>query len=586
MSRACEPIATPMADGHRRTEYKDPAGTERRPLPRVGPHAGIGGGGLPGCLQPGPDAVAYSHAPYQSHAHSYDHAYLPCHAYSRRYAHTCCHTDPRPTPIPRSRPTATPAQEAPTRSDWPLPNKDYASTRAVLDAEISRDNVDRLDIAWRFSIPASGPSGASATNPIVINGVVYFQDLASNVFALELKTGELLWDHGYKRPNHGPNGVAVAGGMVFAPSSPQTIAALDSSTGEEIWSVHLTRTETEGISIQPIAYDGAVYVGTVPGNPEGFYLGNATGIIYALDQETGEVSWSFQTVDSDDIWGNRDVNSGGGVWYPPTIDPGRGMTYWGAGNPAPWPGTKEFPNGSSRPGPNLYTNSLLALNHRSGELDWYNQVKPHDLFDHDSQLSPILVTTTIDDNQRDIVIGGGKTGTVIAFEADSGEVLWETGVGLHKNDHLDSISAGGEVEVFPGIAGGVETPMAYADGVVYVPVVNWGALFPTTAARALPFSTGTGELVAIDVKTGGIVWKQEFGSMVFGAATVVNDLVFTSTFDGMIYAFDRKTGTQIWTYQAPVGINGWPAVAGDTIIFPAGVPTGDAAPALLAFRIT
>ena len=255
------------------------------------------------------------------------------------------------------------------------------------------------------------------------------------------------------------------------------------------------------------------------------YLGDATGMIYALDQETGGVWWNFDTVDSKDIWGNRDVNSGGGVWYPPAFDMDRGITYWGIGNPAPWPGTEEFPNGTSRPGPNLYTSSVVALNIKSGKLKWYNQVKPHDLFDHDFQLSPILVTAEVDGMDRDIVIGGGKTGTVAAFDADSGRKFWETKVGVHENSDLTSVpqvvsyekpwgEPGKPIRVFPGHYGGVETPMAYADGIVYVPVVNLGAWVTPTWSESLEFSEGTGEMVALNVGNGSVLWSTQFDSMV------------------------------------------------------------------------
>jgi outer membrane protein assembly factor BamB len=127
--------------------------------------------------------------------------------------------------------------------------------------------------------------------------------------------------------------------------------------------------------------------------------------------------------------------------------------------------------------------------------------------------------------------------------------------------------------------------MAYADGIVYVPVVNLGAWVTPTWSESLEFSEGTGEMVALNVGNGSVLWSTQFDSMVFGAATVVNDLVFTSTFDGMIYALNRETGKEVWSYQAPAGINAWPAVAGDTIIFPAGVEIGMGQPVLIAFRI-
>ncbi|MEI6127479.1 MAG: PQQ-binding-like beta-propeller repeat protein, partial [Pseudomonadota bacterium] len=305
--------------------------------------------------------------------------------------------------------------------------------------------------------------------------------------------------------------------------------------------------------------------------------------IYALDQETGEKKWSFNTVDSEDIWGNPQVNSGGGAWYPPAIDSVTGLMYWGIGNPAPWPGTKDFPNGSSRPGPNLYTDSIIALDAKNGELKWFTQVLPHDLFDLDLQISPILTSATIKGKFREIVIGSGKLGKVYAFDRTTGDILWQTAVGEHMNDDLTTLPEG-ITTVLPGPLGGVETPMAYADGVVYVPVVNLSAGYTPTelVASSIDFSKGTGELVALDVNTGAILWDNKFGSSNFGAATVVNNVVFTATFDGKIYAFDSKFGKELWTYQAAGGINGWPAAAGDTILFPVGLGTP---PQLIAFKL-
>jgi outer membrane protein assembly factor BamB len=205
-------------------------------------------------------------------------------------------------------------------------------------------------------------------------------------------------------------------------------------------------------------------------------------------------------------------------------------------------------------------------------LLWYKQVKPHDLFDLDFQSSPILTKATLNGKQTDIVIGSGKLGKVYAFDRKSGEIYWQTPVGLHQNDELTEIPAG-TTKVLPGPDGGVLTPMACADGVLYVPVViHAGDYTPTEFVESTyDESAGTGELVALDVSTGKTLWSKSFDSVAIGGATVVNDLVFTSTLDGMIYAIDRKTGMEVWSYQASGGINGWPAVSGDFIIFPVGL---------------
>lgn len=157
-------------------------------------------------------------------------------------------------------------------------------------------------------------------------------------------------------------------------------------------------------------------------------------------------------------------------------------------------------------------------------------------------------------------------------------------MGLHKNDDVLAIPEGQTIEVAPGVLGGVETPMALAGGVLYVPIVNLPSSFSPTAFDFSTFdlSRSTGELVAIDVNTGAILWAQTYPTMNIGAATVVNDLVFTATMDGMIYAYDRVTGDEVWSYQAPAGVNGWPAVVDDTILWPAGM--GEA-PVLVALKL-
>ena len=165
------------------------------------------------------------------------------------------------------------------------------------------------------------------------------------------------------------------------------------------------------------------------------------------------------------------------------------------------------------------------------------------------------------------------------------ERIWWSEVGVHQNDDLNAIPPGEPILVFPGSFGGILTPMAYAEGVVYVPVVNLGTFMSPVWSGGFNLADGTGELVAVTVDDGIVLWSKRFDSMVFGGATVVNDLVFTSTFDGMIYALDRETGDEIWVYQAPTGINGWPAVADDMIIVPAGVGSDSQPPVLIAFQI-
>jgi len=151
------------------------------------------------------------------------------------------------------------------------------------------------------------------------------------------------------------------------------------------------------------------------------------------------------------------------------------------------------------------------------------------------------------------------------------------------DDDLESFAADTPVTVFPGFYGGVETPMAYADGTVFVPVVNLSGDYTGSRGPSnIDFSTATGELNAVDAATGNILWTAHLDSANFGGATVAGDLVFTSTYTGEVLAFDRNSGEQAWNWQAPAGINGFVSVAGDTLLIPVGL--GDT-PQLIALRL-
>ena len=306
----------------------------------------------------------------------------------------------------------------------------------------------------------------------------------------------------------------------------------------------------------------------------------ARGTLFALDQETGDVLWSFDTIESDDLWGHPELNSGGCAWYPPSVDLDKRVSYWGTSNPYPFPGAVGFPNGESRPGDNKWTDSILAIDLDTGELNWGYQAVAHDLFDHDTVLTAVA---DLNDAQGQVIISTGKLGRVIGLDPN-GKVMWDTPVGMNQNDDLASFE--GEIEVLPGAAGGVVTPIAVADGVVYVSVVNTPSTYagPEQSSDAgPPLGSFNSQFVAIDSATGNILWDVDLPGDSFGGATVVNDLVFTTMLSGLIIALDRETGQTAWTYQAPGGINGWPAFVEDMLIIPIGF--GDP-PTLLALEVS
>ena len=315
----------------------------------------------------------------------------------------------------------------------------------------------------------------------------------------------------------------------------------------------------------------------------GGYGAGTRATIYAVDAETGSVVWDFPVIEDEDLWGNPDINSGGGVWYPPAIDAERGIAYFGTGNPYPFPGAPGFPNGSSRPGDNKWTDSTLALDIETGELVWGRQAIAHDIFDRDAMLAA-RVDVEVDGEERALTISTGKLGVVTALDADSGDEVWSTEVGIHENDELTEID--GPTLVYPGSLGGVQTPLAIAEGTIYLCVMNapteYAGPEETSFGFTVQLGTEDSQMVAIDAATGEVEWDVDLPGDALGGATVAGDLVFTSTFDGEVLALDRATGETVWSYDAPGGINGWPAVAGDQLFVPVGVGT---TPQLLALTL-
>ena len=472
-----------------------------------------------------------------------------------------------------------PPEVAQHSDEWPLPGRDYANSRARSDSTITTATIDRLEPVWTAPLPGSGPYGTASSTPVIVDGVVYAQDLASDVRAIDMKTGAVRWTHKFGSFAIGPNGPAVGYGRVYVASSSSEITALDIKTGDELWTTKITAGATDGVDIQPTVVGGLVLAATVPVSLKGQYKGGDRGVLWALDAKTGEKVWTFDTIKSPDLWGHPELNSGGGASYPPAVDVERGLVYWGVANPAPFAGTKEFPKGTSRPGANLYTDSVVALHVRTGRLAWYHQGVPHDLFDQDLQLTAIATRA----NGAASVIGTGKLGRVLALDPGTGKLQTDTPVGLHQND--DPATFDGPKEVLPGFFGGVETPPAVADGVVYAAVLNAPSTEEPDVNHALggtKLGTMPGEVAAVDVSTGKVLWHTQIDGDPLGGALVLSDLVLTGTYQGSIVALDRATGRVVRTFAAPGGINGWPAATKDTIVWPIGM---GANPGLVAYRL-
>jgi alcohol dehydrogenase (cytochrome c) len=461
-----------------------------------------------------------------------------------------------------------------SRGAWPQPNSDLAGTRAASGAAVDSGNVDGLTERWRFALTAAPAyAGVFASTPVADAGTVFAQDLRSNVFALDGASGKLLWKHLYGAVSDGPNGLAVDDDRVYGVLDTGAFA-LARADGKELWQRHLTSATEQFVDVPPVVWHDLVFVGTVGFPPGG------RGAIYALDAATGATRWKFDTIK--EPWLYPSEAGGGGIWYPVSVD-GDGRLYAGNSNPAPWGGTPARPNGGAFPGPALYTDSLIVLDAGTGRLIWHDQVTLHDIRDYDFEATPVLATV----DGANLVFGAGKAGIVVAWNRDTRARLWTTKVGKHLND-IGQLPAR-RVTVCPSLLGGVETPMAYAGGRLFVPVVDlcgWGSAVSSQKLGSLDPTKGKGRLVALDAATGDRLWEKVLPSPVFGCATVSNDLVFTSTYAGVLYAFAADDGRLVWQAQLRAGVNACPALVGEMLVLGAGVrKPGGPTPELVAFGL-
>ena len=462
---------------------------------------------------------------------------------------------------------------APTGT-WPDPNGDLANTRDAAGSAITAANVSRLKQAWTFKLTGAAAAGVSSSGslaaaPVVTGGTVYLQDLDANVYAIALATGRLKWEYRVnvaEKTGPGPDGVTVANGVVYGDSS-STAFALNASSGKVVWNdTGLLSSGQGSFEIQPAASGGRVYLASAYGS------GPGGGILLALDAATGRELWRFATVTGSEP-GVKALGLGsGGAWETPLVGMDGSVTF-GIGNPYQSPG-----QAVSHPSRQLYTDSAVNLDAATGKLRWYYQAVPDDFRDWDMQLSPIAATV----GGAPVVIGGGKMGDVYAMNAKTGGLLWKTPVGKHDGHDDDSalllahkLTLTYPYVYEPGALGGILTNMAVADGSVYVATLNVPLELTSAASvngTAAPGATATGDIEALSLATGRAEWDTKVSSLPLGAATVSNDLVFTTLYSGQLIALNRTTGAIVYRQALPTTANSPIAVAGNTVLVPAGGP--------------
>ncbi len=484
--------------------------------------------------------------------------------------------------------TVTPTSSASSGS-WPYPNADLSNTRGAPVSTISSAKVSRLEQAWTFKLTgraAAGvrPYGSLTASPIVQDGVVYLQDLDSNVYALALGTGRLRWEYRCNQPEQsgpGPNGVAVADGKVFG-LSPTAAFALSAGTGQAIWVDRKLLSKGQGtFGIQPQVANGRVYLASQYGS------GPGGGVLLALNASSGAVLWKFNTVIGAGV-GTRSLGVGsGGAWETPLVSSDGSVTY-GIGNPY-----QSAAAAIAHPSAQLYTDSAVNLDAATGKLRWYYQGVPDDFKDYDMQASPISARV----KGASVVIGSGKMGYVYEMDGQTGKLIWKTPVGKHNGHDNDSLRAlqhkstlKAPLTLLPGSLGGVLTNLALAGGSIYVVTLDVPLTYTSLNEPVPSKATGSigGEVEALNLATGRIEWDTKVPQLPLGAATVSNDLLFTTLYNGVLIALNRRTGAVVYRRRLPASTNSPIAVAGNTVIIPAGAPltqTGRGHPQVVAYRV-
>jgi len=512
--------------------------------------------------------------------------------------------------------------------NWITFGQSYENHRFSALTQIDRSNVHRLAPVWLYQ---HGVVGATQPHPIVVDGVVYTTSPGNDVIAADAATGTPIWRyrHVYNSPQSGnQRGVAVAYGMVFVTTVDRRIIALDQQTGAVVWDVEVVGWQPPddmrlpdrpdppptGVAFRtpPVIHDGLLITSTCcPFGPGGniadftaeqlaagrdpaqewinLNLG-ARGFILAVDALTGEERWRFYLTKEDGWEGdfvnqlvdgtplNRDIEAemaladryrnawaaaGTSAFWTPAIDAETGTIYFGTGDPeGPWP--------LARPGDNLYSNGMLALDAETGELRWFTQATPHGSH-HDLISQAILFEADIDGVLVKAVGVGSKTGHFYAFERSTGAFLFRSEPFVSQIDPTGIPTTDGVI-MAPGTAGGMSvSPSSYDPnrGYVFVAAIDRANTFrmvPTHEVEGeqlyriqttpVPIAEGFGTLTALDLRDqGAIVWQVRTPEPLQGGVlATAGGVVFMGEADGHFRAYDSDTGEVLWSFQTGASI--------------------------------
>ncbi len=473
---------------------------------------------------------------------------------------------------------------------WLTYNGSYLSQRYSRLEQIDRDNVGDLELRWLLQ---NQVFGAWQSSPIVADGVMYLTERPNSIMAVDPVTGRVFWKYVHTPAENalvccGANnrGVAVLDDRVFMGTLDAHLVAVDRINGELLWDVEVGDVNLAySVTMAPLAVKDKIIVG-VGGGEFGI-----RGYVAAYYAETGELAWKTYTIPAPgepghETWEGDDWQYGGApVWITGSFDPEENLTYWGVGNPGPdW-------NAAQRPGDNLYSDSVIALDADTGELRWYFQFTPNDGYDYDAVQVPVLADMEWQGEQRKLMLWANRNGYFYVLDRSDGEFLlgnpfvrvnWSSG--LDENGRPIPTPQPEGMPTWPGNQGGTNwyppswsprTELFYFSAwedyaTIYEPEESeyvpgraflgggFDVLTPAPGApgvgigRTNPINNWTDEvghasLKAIDPRTGEEVWEfEQFDVSDSGMLTTATDLLFTGGREGYIHALDAASGELLW----------------------------------------
>jgi alcohol dehydrogenase (cytochrome c) len=460
---------------------------------------------------------------------------------------------------------------------WLTYSGNYAGHRFSPLSDITPGKVPGLKPVWVYQVKEPG---LIETTPLVADGVMYATEPPSTVTALELRSGRPLWSWsrpfprkvraiGFPKVNRG---VALLAESVYVGTLDAHVVALDAKTGVVRWD-RLVADNARGYAITsaPLALGGKIIIG-ISGGEAGI-----RGFLDAYDFRTGELLWRLYTIPGPgepghESWGKDSWKTGGGpTWVTGSYDPALNLLYWGVGNPGPdW-------NGDVRPGDNLYTCSLLAIDPAAGKRKWHFQFTPHDVHDWDANQIPILFDGTVHGRQRKLVGMANRNAFYYLLDRETGEFL--LGTPYAKQTWAKGLDQKGRPIVLPGTGPSAQGTLVYPslEGAtnwfspsyspltrcVYVAVREMGSYYFKGASDYVPgepFMAGGeqpltgdkafGAIRALEAETGKLKWEFRLHSPPWaGVLSTAGGLVFGGTNEGQVFALDAATGELRWRFQ-------------------------------------